>query len=127
MASTSKGVGKTGPLAVKLKAHVGRLYGRAPLHRAALPRLPEALKARPLGGRNRFSALSWGTRLFKIGGPFEVKGIEWKKDMVLFEKWREGRTGFPFVDAGMRELAVARIETSELREACIHVVFLPCE
>ena len=29
--------------------------------------------------------------------------------MMLFQKWREGRTGFPFVDAGMRELAVAGI------------------
>ncbi len=28
----------------------------------------------------------------------------WKKDMQLFEKWRDGITGIPIVDAGMRQL-----------------------
>jgi deoxyribodipyrimidine photo-lyase len=28
----------------------------------------------------------------------------WKKDEALFWKWAEGKTGFPIVDAGMREL-----------------------
>lgn len=30
--------------------------------------------------------------------------IPWRKDEEDFEKWREGRTGYPIVDAGMREL-----------------------
>ncbi|MDO8055757.1 MAG: deoxyribodipyrimidine photo-lyase [Candidatus Hermodarchaeota archaeon] len=30
--------------------------------------------------------------------------IEWNHDSVLFQTWCEGRTGFPIVDAGMREL-----------------------
>lgn len=30
--------------------------------------------------------------------------IKWKNSTVLFEKWCNGTTGFPFVDAGMREL-----------------------
>lgn len=30
--------------------------------------------------------------------------IPWRNDEVLFEKWCEGKTGFPIVDAGMREL-----------------------
>jgi deoxyribodipyrimidine photo-lyase len=29
---------------------------------------------------------------------------QWKKDKVLFEKWCNGQTGYPFVDANMREL-----------------------
>lgn len=31
--------------------------------------------------------------------------IEWTRSEPLFEAWRHGRTGYPLVDAGMRELA----------------------
>lgn len=30
--------------------------------------------------------------------------IKWRNDKEEFKKWREGKTGFPIVDAGMREL-----------------------
>jgi len=30
--------------------------------------------------------------------------IRWENDEDLFQKWCEGKTGYPFVDAGMREL-----------------------
>ena len=30
--------------------------------------------------------------------------IKWENNEVLFQKWCEGKTGYPFVDAGMREL-----------------------
>lgn len=30
--------------------------------------------------------------------------IEWRNNLDDFEKWKTGRTGFPLVDAGMREL-----------------------
>lgn len=30
--------------------------------------------------------------------------IEWRNNETEFEKWKEGKTGFPLVDAGMREL-----------------------
>ncbi|MDF7816250.1 deoxyribodipyrimidine photo-lyase [Runella sp. MFBS21] len=30
--------------------------------------------------------------------------IEWRQDEAQFKKWCEGRTGYPIVDAGMREL-----------------------
>ncbi len=32
------------------------------------------------------------------------RAIEWDDDPVLFEAWREGRTGFPLCDAGMRQM-----------------------
>ena len=32
--------------------------------------------------------------------------IKWENNEVLFQKWCEGKTGYPFVDAGMRELNV---------------------
>lgn len=30
--------------------------------------------------------------------------IEWRNDEAEFEKWKQGMTGYPIVDAGMREL-----------------------
>lgn len=32
------------------------------------------------------------------------ESIEWRNDVSEFEKWKMGRTGYPLVDAGMREL-----------------------
>ena len=32
------------------------------------------------------------------------RGLPWRDDADAFQKWCEGRTGFPIVDAGMREL-----------------------
>lgn len=37
----------------------------------------------------------------------EYDNLPWENDANLFQAWREGRTGYPVVDAGMREL-VAR-------------------
>jgi deoxyribodipyrimidine photo-lyase len=34
----------------------------------------------------------------------EYDGIKWKNNKRIFDAWCEGRTGFPAVDAGMREL-----------------------
>ncbi|MGV0827595.1 cryptochrome/photolyase family protein [Empedobacter brevis] len=38
--------------------------------------------------------------------PFKVKynEIEWRNDEFEFKRWCEGKTGFPIVDAGMRQL-----------------------
>ena len=33
------------------------------------------------------------------------RAIDWEDDDDAFDAWREGRTGFPLVDAGMRQLA----------------------
>ncbi len=35
----------------------------------------------------------------------EYDAIEWRNNEEEFEKWKAGKTGFPMVDAGMRELA----------------------
>jgi deoxyribodipyrimidine photo-lyase len=41
-----------------------------------------------------------------LGEPFndQFDGLNWRHDKKDFERWQEGRTGFPIVDAGMREL-----------------------
>lgn len=66
----------------------------------------------------RFSALSWGTKLFKVGGPFKVSGLEWSYDQVRFARWQAGQTGYPFVDAGMRELAITGYMSHLHRQCC---------
>lgn len=40
-------------------------------------------------------------------GPFlrQYADLPWENDRARFERWREGRTGYPIVDAGMRQLA----------------------
>ena len=44
----------------------------------------------------------------KTLGKSNYKGlhIKWKNDNKLFKAWREGKTGFPFIDAGMRQLNI---------------------
>lgn len=41
-----------------------------------------------------------------VEGPFRAKykNIEWRSDENDYIAWKEGRTGYPLVDAGMREL-----------------------
>ena len=43
---------------------------------------------------------------YALTGPFRksYKNIAWSKSETLFKKWCTGHTGFPIVDAGMREL-----------------------
>ena len=51
----------------------------------------------------RFVAAKHGDRLFYRTG---LRGIDipWKQDWKRFEIWQTGKTGFPLVDANMREL-----------------------
>jgi deoxyribodipyrimidine photo-lyase len=35
----------------------------------------------------------------------KYRSLAWQNDRALFDRWREGHTGFPIVDAGMRQLA----------------------
>lgn len=41
-----------------------------------------------------------------VNGPFrkEYEGIVWRNDEKEFEAWCQGKTGYPIVDAGMRQL-----------------------
>ncbi len=51
----------------------------------------------------RFSALKYGNKIFKPGGIQDNK-MNQRVDNNLFEAWANGETGFPFIDANMREL-----------------------
>ncbi len=52
----------------------------------------------------RFICAKHGDRIFRLSGLQGVP-IPWKEDWQHFNLWRDGKTGFPLVDANMRELA----------------------
>lgn len=63
----------------------------------------------------KFLALREGPRLFRrsgIGG----RDAPWRTDAGRFEAWVEGRTGFPFVDAFMRELTATGFMSNRGRQ-----------
>ncbi len=51
----------------------------------------------------RFLALQAGNSLFSLKGTAGITK-SWSKDRQVLQRWVEGRTGIPFVDANMREL-----------------------
>jgi deoxyribodipyrimidine photo-lyase len=51
-----------------------------------------------------FALLSEYPEVFEFEFNPEWRGMPWSYDEGAFSRWKEGRTGFPIVDAGMREL-----------------------
>lgn len=63
-----------------------------------------------------FVALKYGTRIFKISGVKNDLLSEWKRDKPNFEKWINGETGVPFVDANMKELQLTGFMSNRGRQ-----------
>ncbi|XP_006634324.2 cryptochrome DASH [Lepisosteus oculatus] len=63
----------------------------------------------------RFVAVKYGNRIFTVKG-LQQKSVSWKKDVKLFDAWKEGKTGVPFVDANMRELALTGFMSNRGRQ-----------
>lgn len=55
-----------------------------------------------------------GARLYHAGGLTAHPAP--RHDPTPFERWRQGRTGHPFIDAGMRELAATGYLSNRLRQ-----------
>jgi deoxyribodipyrimidine photo-lyase len=55
-----------------------------------------------------------------FGRPFraEFERIAWRRDPGRFARWREGTTGFPLVDAGMRQLEATGFMHNRVRMVC---------
>eukprot|EP00971_Amphidinium_carterae_P323694 6432939-Amphidinium_carterae.1 len=51
----------------------------------------------------RFSSQVYGSRIFQLGGPARVQR-GWGSDESMLDRWKTGTTGWPLVDANMREL-----------------------
>jgi len=72
----------------------------------------------------RFSSLKYGDRIFYLNGPwgkslypvFAAPDWEWKSDRVLFQKWCDGQTGYPLIDAAMIELKATGFMSNRMRQ-----------
>lgn len=62
-----------------------------------------------------FIAAKHGNKLFYPSGLQGVS-IPWKQDWQRFELWQEGKTGYPLVDANMRELAATGFMSNRGRQ-----------
>ncbi|GFY96690.1 cryptochrome 3 [Actinidia rufa] len=49
------------------------------------------------------------------GGPRKVKS-SWSQNQLLFEAWRDGCTGYPLIDANMKELAITGFVSNRGRQ-----------
>ena len=63
-----------------------------------------------------FIALKFGTRIFKMSGIKNDLLKEWKHEKVNFEKWVNGETGVPFIDANMKELQLTGFMSNRGRQ-----------
>lgn len=63
----------------------------------------------------RFIVAKHGNQVFKLAGMQGVK-IPWKQDWQRFELWQTGNTGYPLVDANMRELAATGFMSNRGRQ-----------
>jgi deoxyribodipyrimidine photo-lyase len=63
----------------------------------------------------RFICAKHGNAVFKVAGLRGVR-IDWKDDRVRFQQWCDGATGFPLVDANMRELAATGFMSNRGRQ-----------
>jgi deoxyribodipyrimidine photo-lyase len=64
-----------------------------------------SILARQLYWRDFFTHVAYNFP-YVFGGPFRKKyaKLQWSKSKKNFERWRDGTTGFPIVDAGMRQM-----------------------
>jgi deoxyribodipyrimidine photo-lyase len=63
----------------------------------------------------RFICRKHGTEVFKKTGLLQA-WLPWKDDPARFELWKTGMTGFPLVDANMRELATTGFMSNRGRQ-----------
>ena len=63
----------------------------------------------------RFICGKHGNKIFYLSG---LQGVDlpWKEDWERFDLWRQGMTGFPLVDANMRELAATGFMSNRGRQ-----------
>ncbi|PKA50837.1 Cryptochrome DASH, chloroplastic/mitochondrial [Apostasia shenzhenica] len=63
----------------------------------------------------RFCSMKYGNSIFHLGGPRKVMA-KWKQDQSLFESWKQGHTGYPLVDANMKELSATGFMSNRGRQ-----------
>ena len=63
----------------------------------------------------RYIVAKHGNQVFKLSGMQGIT-IPWKQDWQRFELWQTGNTGYPLVDANMRELAATGFMSNRGRQ-----------
>ncbi|KAM4086289.1 hypothetical protein ACJW30_10G090900 [Castanea mollissima] len=63
----------------------------------------------------RFLSVKYGNSLFHLGGPRKVEH-RWSQDKNMFEYWRDGCTGYPLIDANMKELSTTGFMSNRGRQ-----------
>lgn len=63
----------------------------------------------------RFICAKHGNKVFYISGLQNIN-IPWKQDWERFNLWQEGKTGYPLVDANMRELTATGFMSNRGRQ-----------
>jgi len=63
----------------------------------------------------QFQLAKHGDAYFTPGG-IQDREIVWNRDETAFRRWADGETGFPFVDAAMRELAATGYQSNRARQ-----------
>jgi len=63
----------------------------------------------------RFICAKHGNKIFRKSGLQGIK-IPWQEDWERFRLWQEGKTGFPLVDANMRELVATGFMSNRGRQ-----------
>ena len=63
----------------------------------------------------RFYARKNGAALYRAGGPRGKEAV-WKRDAAAESAWARGVTGYPFVDAAMRELLTTGFQSNRMRQ-----------
>jgi deoxyribodipyrimidine photo-lyase len=63
----------------------------------------------------RFICAKHGNKIFFSSGLQEIE-FPWKEDRQLFEIWQKGKTGYPLIDANMRELQLTGFMSNRGRQ-----------
>ncbi|XP_050363107.1 cryptochrome DASH, chloroplastic/mitochondrial [Argentina anserina] len=63
----------------------------------------------------RFLSVKYGNSLFHSGGPRKLEH-RWSQEKTLFESWRDGQTGYPLIDANMKELSTTGFMSNRGRQ-----------
>lgn len=90
-----------------LSAHLkfGTVSVREVYHAIALSLGRSHPLLRQLYWRDFFHHIAWHfPHVFGHAFHREYDGLSWNKDDAMFKRWCSGTTGFPIIDAGMREL-----------------------
>ena len=64
----------------------------------------------------KFFAQKHGDKIFFVSGTAEMHDKKWGFRQKSFDAWKEGRTGYPLVDANMRELAATGFMSNRGRQ-----------